>query len=227
MAQTPKVGIIGRGNVGGALQRGLTKAGYAVQATGREPGTVREVGRWADVLVLAVPYGERRHAVEELGDAVRGKPLVDVTNALDRKMEYMGRLDRSGAEEVQQLAREAKVVKAFNTVFAHTMESGQVAGEPLALFAAGDDAEAKRIVMEMGGAIGFDPVDAGPLEHARWLEPLGYLNIALGYKVNHGPESGFRFLHPKTAQHARGGRPAPNAPRHERSAASAARPPVA
>jgi predicted dinucleotide-binding enzyme len=217
MEHTTKIGIIGRGNVGSALERGLSRAGYAVQTTGRDPATVQEVGRWADLLLLAVPYGERKSALKELGDTVRGKTLVDATNAVDGKMQYAGSLDRSGAEEVQGLARGAHVVKAFNTVFAQNMDSGQVAGEPLALFAAGDDAQAKQAVLEMGQAIGFDPVDAGPLEHARWLEPLGYLNIALGVKANHGRNSGFRFLHAQAdPSPARGARPTPNAPRHER-----------
>jgi predicted dinucleotide-binding enzyme len=218
---TQNVGIIGRGNVGSALERGLTGAGYQVRTTGKDPAQVAEVGRWADVVVLAVPYGARKDALANLGDGVRGKTLVDVTNALSGDMEYAGRLDRSGAEEVQEQAPGAKVVKAFNTVFAQNMPTGQASGEPLTLFAASDDADAKRTVLAMGEALGFDPVDAGPLEHARWLEPLGYLNIALGYKAKHGPNSGFRYVHAKSgARAARGARPQANAPR-ERATVSA------
>lgn len=209
-----KVGIIGRGNVGSALGKGLAGAGYTVRATGKNAAEVAEVGRWADLVILAVPYGERRNAVEELGEGVRDKPLVDATNAVEGNLEYAGSLERSGAEEVQGLARGAKVVKAFNTVFAQTMSTGKVGGERLALFAAGDDQEAKQTVLDLGAAIGFEPVDAGPLEHARWLEPLGYLNIALGYKAHHGPDSGFRYVHGKGGHGAsRGVRLQPNAPR--------------
>lgn len=220
-----KVGIIGKGNVGSALERGLAKAGYEVQTTGKDPARVGEVGQWADLLVLAVPYAQREAAIRELGDGARGKTLVDATNALRGNMEYAGSLQRSGAEEVQQMAKGARVVKAFNTVFAQNMDTGQAAGEPLTLFAAGDDAQAKRQVLEMGEALGFDPVDAGPLEHARWLEPLGYLNMALAFKANHGPNTGFRFVHGKGGANAtRGARPAPNAPRHEREAPASASP---
>jgi predicted dinucleotide-binding enzyme len=215
--QDSKIGIIGNGNVGGALQRGLSRAGYEVRTTGKEPSRVGEVGNWADLVVLAVPYGERRNALRSLGDGIRDKPLVDVTNAVDGKMEYAGDLRRSGAEEVQEWAPNARVVKAFNTVFAQNMERGQAAGEPLTLFAAGDDAEAKQGVLALGKALGFDAVDAGPLEHARWLEPLGYLNMALAFKANHGPNSGFRFVHAKDSGPQRGARPAANAPRHERA----------
>lgn len=226
-----RVGIIGNGNVGSALQRGLSRAGYEVQATGRQPARVGEVGNWADVVVLAVPFSERKNAVRELGDGVQGKPLVDVTNALDGNLRFAGSLERSGAEELQRMARGARVVKAFNTVFAQAMDSGEAAGETLTMFAAGDDPEAKRAVLAMGRAIGFDAVDAGPLEHARWLEPLGYLNIALATKAGHGPDVGFRFVHGqgkagKPGSLQRGSRPpaaAPHhAPRRERTTARAA-----
>lgn len=43
--------------------------------------------------------------------------------------------------------------------------------------------------------IGFDAVNAGPLQNARWLETLGYLNIQLGYVVGHGPGTGFHYIH--------------------------------
>jgi prephenate dehydrogenase len=51
----PKVGIIGNGNVGSALRRGLERAGYDVRAVGHDPAGVADTGRWADVVVLAVP----------------------------------------------------------------------------------------------------------------------------------------------------------------------------
>src|SRR5687768_5794303 len=51
----PKVGIIGDGNIGSALRRGLERAGYEVRAVGK--GQVAETGRWAEVVMLAVPYG--------------------------------------------------------------------------------------------------------------------------------------------------------------------------
>lgn len=194
--QRPVVGMIGRGNVGKALSQGLARAGYEVESAGKEPPRVRAIAERADVLVLAVPYAERANALREIGDAARGKVLVDVSNALgERRPEPPDFRATSGAEELQRMAPPgARVVKAFNTVFAQSMGTGQVRGEPLAALVAADDAEAKRLVLDMARGIGFDAIDAGPLRNARWLEALGLLNISLGYEVGHGSGIGFRVV---------------------------------
>jgi hypothetical protein len=64
------------------------------------------------------------------------------------------------------------------------------------VFAAGDDADAKAQVLQMARDIGFDAVDAGSLQNARLLEPLGYLNIQLGYVLGLGPNIGLKLIHP-------------------------------
>lgn len=188
-----KIAIIGNGNVGSALGRGLTRAGYEVRSTGKE--NVRATAAWGEVILLAVPFGAVKDAVATIGDALDGKVLVDVTNALDENMGLAIGFTTSGAEELQKLAPTAKVVKAFNTVFAQHMDSGSVAGETLTALAASDDDEARDTALAMAKAIGFDAVSAGSLQNARWLETLGYLNITLGYVVGHGVNSGFRYIH--------------------------------
>src|SRR5438132_11416481 len=84
MAQ-PKVAMIGDGNVGTALSKGLTRAGYEVQAVGKIPEKVREIAGWGDIIVLAVPFNERANALEEMGDAVAGQPPRAVTTAFGRE----------------------------------------------------------------------------------------------------------------------------------------------
>jgi len=191
----PKVGIIGDGNVGGSLRRGLERAGYQVRAVGKNPSEVKDTGGWADVVILAVPYGAIDDAIRELGDGIAGKMLVDVTNAVTDDMKLASGCTASGAEALQEKVRAAKVVKAFNTQFASHMESGVVDGEQLTTFVAGDDAGAKEQVVRMARDIGFDVVDAGPLRNARLLEPLGYFNIQLGYALGLGTEIGLKLVH--------------------------------
>lgn len=210
------IGIIGRGNVGQALERGFKAAGREVRVTGKAPNEVRDIGQWADLIVLAVPHAERQNALRELGDAVHGKPLLDVTNTLDKDMGFKGSLTRSGAEELQDLARQAHVVKGFNTVFASHMDKGAIGDEPLTLFLASDHDDAKQAVRDLGEAIGFDVVDAGPLEHARWLETLGYLNITLAFKANLGGNSGFHYIH-DGGRAGRGQRPAKGQVREDKA----------
>jgi len=77
-----KVAIIGKGNVGSALQRGLQRVGCEVRITGKQPGEVREAAAWSELVFLAVPFAAIDETLKELGDAVKGKVLVDVTNAL-------------------------------------------------------------------------------------------------------------------------------------------------
>lgn len=191
---TRKIAIIGKGNVGSAIQSGAAKAGYEVRTTGSDPGEVRAAGSWGDIIVLAVPAPARADAIEKLGD-VEGKTIVDPTNLLNADWSYAGDLNKSGAEQVQEWARGARVVKAFNTVFAQNMASGKVDGEPLSLLVAGDHDDAKKQVLELGKALGFESVDAGPLANARYLEALGFLNIQLGYgATKYGANIGFKVI---------------------------------
>ena len=190
-----KIAIIGDGKVGSAIRKGLERAGYELKVVGKDPERVREAGAWAEAIILAVPYGALDDALGELGDGVSGKTLVDVTNAITPDFQLALGFTTSGAEELQKKAPRAKVVKAFNTVFAGTMSDGKVKGQELTLFVAGDDAGAKEKVLAFGRDIGFDAVDAGPLKNARWLEALGYLNIQLGFTQKMGAEIGLKLVH--------------------------------
>jgi 8-hydroxy-5-deazaflavin:NADPH oxidoreductase len=190
-----KIAIIGDGNVGSALQRGLTRAGHDSTAVGNEPARIRDLAAGADVIMLAVPFQAIDDVVRELGGSADGKVVVDVTNALTPDYQLAVGFTTSGAEELQKKLPGAKVVKAFNTVFAKHMDSGHVDGEKLSVFAAGDDDSAKQTALELAASIGFDAVDAGPLQNARLLEPLALQNIALGYTVGLGTDIGFKLIH--------------------------------
>lgn len=191
---TKKVGIIGDGNVGSALARGLQRAGHDVRAVGNDAVAVGQTASWAEIVVLAVPFAAIDDVVAELGDAVAGKTLIDVTNALAADMSLAVGFTTSGAEELQKKVPRGRVVKAFNTQFAQHMDSGRLGDQRLTVFVAADDAAAKGEVTELATAIGFDAVDAGPLVNARLLEPLGYLNIQLGYVLGLGTQIGLALV---------------------------------
>ena len=190
-----KTAVIGKGNVGSALKSGLERAGHEVRIVGKDPSGVRDAAAWSEVIILAVPFPAIDQTIRELGDSVRGKVLVDATNALTPDFQLALGFSTSGAEELQKKAPNAKVVKAFNTMFAQNMATGQLKGERLTLFVAGDDARAKGQILGLGKGMGFDPVDAGPLKNARWIETLGYFNIQLGYMLRMGTEIGFKLVH--------------------------------
>lgn len=191
---TTKIGIIGNGNVGSALERGLKRAKRDVRAVGNDTNAIRSTAEWADTIVLAVPFGALDELARTLGSLADGKTIVDVTNALTDDMKLAVGFETSGAEELQKKLPRARVVKGFNTQFAQHMDSGRLGEQRLTVFIAADDAEAKRDAIELANAIGFDAVDAGPLANARLLEPLGYLNIQLGYVLGLGTQIGLRLV---------------------------------
>src|SRR5215813_10642778 len=188
-----KIAILGAGKAGSALQTSLSRAGYEVRFARR--GQIAPTASWADVIILAVPFGAVLEVARELGTAGDGKTIIDVTNALTPDFQLAIGFTTSGAEELQKALPRANVVKAFNTVFAQHMSTGKVNGEVLTAFVAGDDGAARETVLELARAIGFDAVDTGPLKNARYLEPLAFLNIQLSWVLGNGPKVGFKFIH--------------------------------
>jgi predicted dinucleotide-binding enzyme len=188
-----KIAIIGSGNVGSALQRGLSRSGHEVRNS-KKPDA-RETASWGELVFLAVPFPALDAVVREVGGGVDGKVVVDVTNALTPDMQLALGYSTSGAEQLQKKMPKAYLVKCFNTVFAEHMDKGRVGDQQLTVFAAGDDAAARQKVLGLAKQIGFDAVDAGPLINARSLETMGFFNIQLGYNLGLGTKMGLRLFH--------------------------------
>jgi len=187
-----KVGIIGGGNVGSALNRGIQRAGYASSVSDRN--NVAEVASNADVVILAVPIKALDDVVKKLGASISGKIVIDVTNTLTPEMAFDAKTT-SGAEELQNKIPSSKVVNCFNTVFAQHMDTGKLNGQLLTAFAASDDEDAKEEVLKLAKDIGFDAMNGGPLSNAKHLESLGFFNIQLGYVLGNGVNAGYRYVH--------------------------------
>jgi hypothetical protein len=190
-----KIGIIGKGNVGTAIGTGLSCKGHEIKfghRDAKEP--VADAAKWGEVIILAVPYENVTDAAKAIGSAADGKVLLDVTNAIGDNMNLATGFSTSAAEELQKKMPKARVVKAFNTVFAQNQSTGRVGTKQLTLFVAGDDAKAKQTIMQLGRDIGFDPVDAGPLRSARYLEPMAMLLINLGYGLGMGTKIGYKLV---------------------------------
>lgn len=205
------IAIVGTGNVGRALATSFSRAGHRVVVTSRDPqhagdlaATVagattapspRAAAEAADLVVLAIPFAGVADVARDLHSVVTGKPVVDVTNRMSfgangPEMDT----STSNAEELATLLPEARVVKAFNTLFASNQTDPTVGGVRLDGFVAGDDADAKAAVLELVSSIGLNPVDVGPLVRARQLESLAFLNIALQVANNGGWQSGWKLV---------------------------------
>jgi len=198
------ISIVGTGNMASGLARLLALAGNDVRLAGRtlekarsavaaigsgvEASDIADAAR-ADIVVLAVPYSAAAEVVAEAG-GLAGKIVVDITNPMTA--DYSGLAighTTSAAEEIQKRAPQARIVKAFNTVFAEVLENGgKAAGRPATVFVAGDDADARGKVAGLARAAGLEALETGGLATARYLEPVAALNIALGYGAGLGTD---------------------------------------
>jgi NADPH-dependent F420 reductase len=206
------VTIIGTGNMGRGIATRLLVGGHQVTLLDREVGKGEELARELgssvsagtvgdpiadDVVVLAVPYESAVPLLQQYGDTLSGKAVVDITNPVDWQT-FDGLVtppESSAAEEIEKAAPEGvRVVKAFNTTFAGTLVEGQVAGQPLDVLIAGDDGEAKETVAQLVRDGGLVAIDAGPMRRARELERLGFLGITLQQPLGLNFQSAWKLI---------------------------------
>jgi len=203
-----KVGIIGTGNVGGALAKSLTAAGHSVTlaardaakaqsvatATGAASGTIAQAAA-ADVVILAIPYPSLEAVGREVAAANPGAVLVDATNP--GKPDWSGLATAGGPSAAEQLAAVVPgsvVVKAFNTLFASVSADPSTHGEEVdGLYATDDDAAATKVATLIA-SIGLRPVRVGGLIAARELEALAWLNITLQMRTGGDWRSAYRLV---------------------------------
>lgn len=205
------IALIGAGNVGAALAQASVAAGHTVTLSAAHPdhaaevaGNVgaqaaasnREAVTDAEVVILAVPYTAVTDIVDEVGDALDGKVVVDATNPLNATYSGLAVKGTSGAEELQQRVPGAAVVKAFNTVFASRHADPTVDGVPLDGFYAADDEQAKATIDELYTTLGYRPIDAGGLRMARTLEEMAFLNITLNARNGWSWQTGWKLFGP-------------------------------
>lgn len=207
-----KIAIIGTGSVGSVLGTRWSQAGHSIAFGSRRPdsekvlellekcapGTkavlAKESITGADVVLLAVPWPAARQTLVDLGD-LEGRVLVDCSNPLTADFSdiELGHTN-SAAEEIARWAPSARVVKAFNAASVKVMDDPQFGDYRATMFYCGDDPAAKDLVKQLISALDFDPVDAGPLASARYLEPLAMLYIHLAFKQGWGSNCAFKIL---------------------------------
>src|ERR687893_2697398 len=211
------VTIIGAGNMGRGIGHRLVAGGHSVTIVDRDPeeagqlaeelrgaaqggATVEAAGPGAElrgeVVILAVYYPGDLEIVRDLGEELAGKVVVDISNPLNQTFDGLATAPgTSAAEEVAQSAPAGtRVVKAFNTTFSGTLVEGQVAGQPLDVFIAGDDEEAKETVVQLVRDGGLRAIDVGALERARQLEGLGFLIITLQQPLGLSFQSAWKLI---------------------------------
>ena len=173
------IAVIGAGKIGGTLRDLFSKAGHDVVAiNSKGPMTANEAAAWGDLVVLATHF--RAYEALPSNDAVRGKIVVDAMNPYNDDFTVMDLGDGTSCEETRSRLPDARLVKAFNTIYYVRLRTNGQPSMPLgdreAIFVAGDDEAAKRSVMKLIEQIGFAPVDTGSLrDGGRLQEPNGPL----------------------------------------------------
>lgn len=199
-----QISVLGTGNMASGLATLFAGAGHEVTISGRDAAKAESVAATlgngikaasfadaaaADIAILAVPHEAAASSIEAAG-GLDGKIVIDITNPM--KADFSGLTighNTSAAEDIQKSAPGVRLVKAFNTVLAQVLQNGgKTAGQPVTVFVASDDAEARASVSALVKEAGLKVIDTGALATARYLEPVAALNITLGYGLGHGTD---------------------------------------
>jgi predicted dinucleotide-binding enzyme len=186
-----KIGVIGSGNIGGALGRHWAKVGHEVMFSSRnseelrpmaaevgaQTGTVQEAAIFGDVILLAVPFGKIPDLAQQIG-RLDHKVLIDATNPYPQRD---GDVAQQVIEDETQTATGyvasrfpgAHTIKAFNSVYYKVLEEKafRSGDERIAVQICGDDEQAKQTVKQLIEVIGFAPQDTGDLSSGTIFEP--------------------------------------------------------
>ena len=195
-----RIAVLGTGKIGGGLGERFREAGHDVVLGSRDVAAgvpYAEAVQGAEVTVLALPWRVAEETVATLG-GLAGQVVVDTMNPYAN---HPGQLalpelyGTSGLERLQALLPEARLVKCWNHVYAHTIRtSPDFGGLAATALICGDDQAARSTVAELARQIGFDPVDVGDATGARYLEPLAGLMIRRAIPLGGGFELAFRLL---------------------------------
>lgn len=214
-----KIGVLGSGTVGQTLAGGFLKHGHEVMIGTRDPGgqalkewqgenpkgrigTFAETAKFGELLLIATAGRVATKVIEMAGrENFAGKVLIDVNNPITEAppvngvLEYFTGPNESLGETIQAFAREARVVKAFNSVGAARMVDPHYEQGTPTMFIAGEDAAAKETVSGLIRQFGWEPFDCGGIIASRALEPLCMLWCIPGFRQNQWTHAFKLLLH--------------------------------
>jgi 8-hydroxy-5-deazaflavin:NADPH oxidoreductase len=198
-----KIGVLGSGAVGEALGVALVELGHDVKMGARSAtnekavawaektglrasyGTFADAAAFGELIVLATLGAANAQVIRSVApESLRGKVIIDATNPLDfstggpRLVAGM-----SGGEQLQALAPESHVVKAFNTVGNGLMFRPKLAGGPPDMFICGNDERAKHQVAELLAEFGWGVVDLGGIDASHYLEAMCMVWVLYGFRT--------------------------------------------
>jgi predicted dinucleotide-binding enzyme len=210
--QKMRIAIIGTGRVGSVLGRKFAAAGHSIRYGSRDPESSRvkellsghpgdvsvtkanESIRDAGVVIYAAPYDNAEGILRSLPD-LQSAVLIDCTNPLNAAFDglQLGHTESAG-ERIAEWAPTARVIKAFNSTSVSTLQDPRYGDQIATQFYCGDDLGAKQIVARLIEQLGMEPVDAGPLKNARYLEATAMMYIYLAVRGGWGSNCALKML---------------------------------
>lgn len=190
-----RIGVVGAGVMADVLGTRWSAAGHELMVAGRTAGKAealarkwggraggfREVAAFGDIAMIAVRYQGMPATIAEIGDALRGKPIVDCNNPVETdNFTLVTKPGRSIAQDIEQ-ATGGHVVKAFNLCHAHVwrMEPPLFDGRRLVVPYCGDHPAARDMTRQLIADIGGEPLPIGDLRQAVHLESMAAIVISL------------------------------------------------
>lgn len=219
MATKKTIAIIGAtGRMGSAIAKSLAKANYRLLFFAHSQEKVQKLiseikqehpsadvdsmgcafdASWeADIIIPAVNYKNEKEVAEKIKPVATQKIVISISNPLNEN--YNGLVtpaDSSSAEQLQNYLPDAKVVKAFNTVFSDNFSQPVIDEKQMDVLIAGNDEEAVQTVSELVSDAGFNPILAGGLSASRTLENMTALLLQLNKKYNYNRVAGWKLQH--------------------------------
>ncbi len=198
-----KIAVIGSGEVGQALARGLVEEGHSVMIGTRDTskkdlkwtknhdkeklqvGSFAQAADFGEMAILAVAWHATENVLAIVRPELSGKIVIDVTNPLlfseDEAPQLAIGHNMSAGEMVQQTLTDSHVVKTLNTVSYRHMVRPEFKGGTPTMFMCGNNTSAKTHVKELLTSLGWKDIqDIGTIEKSRLLEPLCLLWVEYG-----------------------------------------------
>ncbi|MFT3813460.1 MAG: NAD(P)-binding domain-containing protein [Acidovorax sp.] len=201
------ISILGAGRVGATLAQALAAKGHTITIGHRDlavgesrwkgpsvqQASLADAAAASPLVINATPGDTALQMLQALQTPLRGKVLLDVSNATERTSNGMpgGLLypNSSLAERLQAALPQTRVVKSLNTMLFTVMAAPQSLPTPPTVFVSGDDAVAKDQVKALLADLGWPAgqvLDLGGIQSARATEALilmvPYLIAARGLK---------------------------------------------
>lgn len=181
-----RIGIIGAGNQGGNLGLNWAKAGHELLFSSRNPASLKELvasagpraragrpdeaARFGEVVLIAVPYGALPQVGKDYSPLMRGKVVIDCSNAvLERDGGIANDAQSRGTGVVSaELLPGVRLIRAFNALgYQQVRQDAFRVGEKFGIPVAGDDVSALAVAEQLVTDAGFDPVVVGGLGPVR------------------------------------------------------------